>query len=83
MEPIKKRRKHEASLKMKVIEVAMASNNRAAVRTFDVTEKIVRNWRKNEDYVRNMPKEKCAMRRGSTHWPQLEDHVAEWLFELR
>ena len=48
-----------------------------------MTEKIVRDWRKNEDNLRNMPEEKCTMRRGSTHWPQLEDHVAEWVSGLR
>ena len=78
-----KRKKYEASFKLKVIEVAKVSNNCAAARTFDVTEKIVRDWRRNEDNLRNMPKEKCAMRRGSTRWPQLEDYVAEWVFELR
>ena len=77
MEPPTKRRKYKASIKLKVIEVAKASNNSAAARTFDVTEKMVRYWRKNEDNLRNMPEEKCAMRRGSTRWPQLEDHVAE------
>ena len=83
MEPPTKRRKYVARLKLKVIEVVKASNNCAAARTFDVTEKRVRDWRKNEDNVRNMPKEKCAMRRGGTRWPQLEDHVAEWVSELR
>ena len=73
MELPTKRRKYEASFKHKVIEVLKASNICAAARTFDVTEKMVRDWRKNEDNVRNMPKEKCAMRRGSTGWPQLEE----------
>ena len=78
-----KRGKYEASFELKVIEVAVASNNCAAPRTFDVTEKVVRDWRKNEDNVRNMPEETCAMRRGSTHWSQLEEHVAEWVSGLR
>ena len=58
MEPTTKIRKYKASFKLKVIEVAKASNNSAAAKTFDVTEKMVRDWRKNEDNVRNMPKEK-------------------------
>ena len=49
MEPPKKRRKYEASFKLKVTEVANASNNCAAARTFDVTGKLVRDWKKNED----------------------------------
>ena len=82
MKPPTKRRKYKASLKMTVIKVARASNNCATARTFNVTEKMVRDWRKNEDNLRNMPEEKCAMRRGCTRWPQL-DHVAEWISELR
>lgn len=39
MEQPAKQRKHEASLKLKVIEVAKESNNCAAVRAFDITEK--------------------------------------------
>ena len=66
MEPPTKRRKYEASFKQNVIEVVKASSNCAAARTFDVTETMMRDWRKNEDNLRNMPKEKCAMRRGST-----------------
>ena len=83
MEPPTKRKQYKASFKMKVIEVAKTSNNCATARTFDVTEKMVIEWRMNEDNFTNMPKQKCAMRRGSTHWPQLEDRVAEWLSELR
>ena len=83
MEPLTKRRKYEASFKLKVIEVAKASNNCAAARTFDVTEKLVRDWRKNEDKLRNMPKQKCTTRRESIRWPELEDHVAKWVLELR
>lgn len=77
MDPPPKRRKYEVSLKLKVIELAKESNNCAALRTFDVTEKMVRNWRKTEDVLRKMPKKKCSMRRGITRWPDLENHVAE------
>ena len=44
-----KRRKYEASFKLKVIKQAKESNNCAAARTFDITEKTVRDWSKNED----------------------------------
>ena len=83
MEPPTKRRKYEASFKLKVIEVAKESNNCAAARKFDVTEKMVREWRKKEDDIRQMSKNKCAMRRGITHWPKLEDDVAEWVTQQR
>ena len=48
-----------------------------------MTKKMVRDWRKNKDNLRSMPKEKCAMRVGSTRRPQLEEHVAEWVSEQR
>ena len=41
MEPPTKRGTYEASFKLKVIKAAKASNNCAAVRTLDVTEKIL------------------------------------------
>ena len=59
------RRKHEASFKLKVIVVARACSNCAAAGKFDVTEKMVRDWRKNQDNPRNMQNAKCVMRRGS------------------
>ena len=30
-----------------------------------------------------MPKEKFAKKRGCSRWPELEDHGAEWVSELR
>ena len=63
MEPPTKRRKYEASFELKAIDAVNTSINCAAARIFDVTEKMVRDWRKNEDNLRNMPEEKCAMKR--------------------
>ena len=83
MEPLTKRRKYEASFKLKVVDVAKGSNNCAAARQFDVTEKMVREWRKKENDIRQMPKNKCAMRRGITRWSKLEDDVAEWVLQQR
>ena len=83
MEPPTKRSKYEASIKLKVINVAKGSNNCIAARKFDVTEKMVREWRKKEDDIREMPKNKCAMRRGITRWSKLEDNVAEWVLQQR
>ena len=60
MEPPTKR-KYEASFKLKVINIAKGSNNCVAARKFDVTEQMVREWRKKKDDIREMPKNKCAM----------------------
>ena len=48
-----------------------------------MTVRMVRDWRKNEDNVRNMIKEMSEMRRGSTRWLHLEDHVAVWTSAMR
>jgi transposase-like protein len=40
-----RRRKYEASFKLKVIKMAKESNSCAAARGFDITEKMVREWR--------------------------------------
>ncbi|GAB1599650.1 hypothetical protein Ahia01_000242400 [Argonauta hians] len=78
-----KRRKYVASFKLKVVEVAKDSNNCAAARKFDVTEKMVREWRKKEDDLRKIPQNKCKMRKGSTPWPKLENEIAEWVSRQR
>lgn len=82
MEPTK-RRKYEASFKLKVIKKAKESNNCAAARAFDITEKMARDWRKNEDTIKKMPMKKCSMRRGIACWPDLENNVAGWVEEQR
>lgn len=43
----------------------------------DITEKMVREWREKEDVLREMPKRKCAMRGGVTHWSELEENTAK------
>ena len=44
-----KRMKYEARFKMKVVEFAQNMNNSAAARRFSDNEKLVRDWRKNND----------------------------------
>ncbi|KAG7172018.1 Pogo transposable element-like 60 [Homarus americanus] len=72
MAPIVKRRRYEACFKLKVIAYAQSHNNCAASREYGVTEKMVRDWRSKEHLLRSMPRNKCAMRRGTAHWPILE-----------
>ena len=38
--------------------MAKESNNYAAARAFDITEKMVREWREKDDVLREMPKKK-------------------------
>ncbi|KAG7171339.1 Pogo transposable element-like 59, partial [Homarus americanus] len=56
---------------------AQSHNNCAASREYGVTEKMVRDWRSKEHLLRSMPRNKCAMRRGTAHWPILEKHSVD------
>ncbi|KAJ1130292.1 hypothetical protein NDU88_008646 [Pleurodeles waltl] len=55
----------------------------ALLRQYGVTEKMVRDWKANEKALRSMPRGKCALRRGTPHWPELEKHVADMVNEHR
>ena len=78
-----KRMKYEARFKMKVVEFAQNMNNSAAARRFGVNEKLVRDWRKNIDKIKLLPRTKCADRSGKCHWPELEESLARWVEENR
>uniref|UniRef100_K7FGA6 HTH CENPB-type domain-containing protein n=1 Tax=Pelodiscus sinensis TaxID=13735 RepID=K7FGA6_PELSI len=77
------RRKFEASFKLKVVKFAKEHNNCAAARQYGVTEKMVRDWKANEDALKSMPSSKCALRRSTPHWSELEKHVADMVHEHR
>ncbi|GFT26988.1 zinc finger MYM-type protein 5 [Trichonephila clavipes] len=49
----------------------------------DIGESSVREWGKNEMTIINMPKKKCALRKGVKKWPILEESVANWVPENR
>lgn len=63
--------------------MAKETNNCAAARKFDVHEKMVRMWRKSEDILKTLPKNKCALRTGTVQWPELENAVDEWIIQRR
>ncbi|GFX93765.1 HTH CENPB-type domain-containing protein [Trichonephila clavipes] len=77
-----KRSKHSAGFKIKVIQFAKENGNCAAARMFDIGGSSIREWKKNEMTIINMPK-KCALRKGVTKWPILEESVANWVLENR
>lgn len=76
-----KRRKHEVSFKLKVVNFAKKHKNCAAARQYGVTEKIVRDRKAKGDALKSMPRGKCALRRGTPRWPELEKHVADMVHE--
>ena len=62
-----RRRKHEASFKLKVVNFAKETNNCAAARQYGVTGKMVRDWKAKEDALKSTSRAKCALRRGTSH----------------
>ncbi|KAM3844362.1 uncharacterized protein M6D78_002327 isoform 2-T4 [Vipera latastei] len=83
MAPPVRRKKYEASFKLNVVKFAIEHNNCAAARQYGVTEKMVRDWKANEKGLKSMPRGKCALRRGTPHWPELEKHVIDMVNEHR
>ncbi|KAJ1130885.1 hypothetical protein NDU88_009229 [Pleurodeles waltl] len=57
MAPPARRKKYEASFKLKVVNFAMEHNNCAAARQYGVTEKMVRDWKANEKALKSMPRD--------------------------
>ncbi|KAG7159240.1 G2/mitotic-specific cyclin-B-like 2 [Homarus americanus] len=82
MAPPAKRMKYDASFKLKVVRFAKASNDSAAAREFGVNEKQDREWKKAEEKL-DIPRTKCALRRGKQQWPELEEKLFEWVDENR
>ena len=74
-----KRMKYSAKFKLQVIKFADKSNNCVASRKFKVNEKLVREWRRNVEKIKNMPKDKCANRGRKCHWPVLEKSLLQWI----
>ncbi|GFX42437.1 HTH CENPB-type domain-containing protein [Trichonephila clavipes] len=78
-----KQSKHSAGFKIKVIQFAKENGNQAVARMFDIGESSIREWKKNEMTLINMPKKKCALHKGVTKWPILEESIANWVLENR
>ena len=48
------------SMKLKVVDLAEKSNNSAAGHKFGVSKKLVREWQKQSDKIKDLSKTKCA-----------------------
>lgn len=46
----RKRSSYDAAFKLKVVKFAEENGNRSAGRQYDISEKLVRDWRKQKDY---------------------------------
>ena len=78
-----RRMKYSAKFKLQVVKFAEDSNNCAASREFCVNEKLVRDWRRQVEKLKCMPKSKCANRGKKCQWPELEDSIGKWIEQQR
>ena len=78
-----KRSKYPAKFKLKVIEFTEKSNNVAAGREYGVSEKLVRDWRRDAEKIKTMPKNKSANCGKSCQWPELEKQLTQWKEDQR
>ena len=78
-----KRMKYSAKFKLQVVKFAQESKNCAAGREFCVNEKLVRDWQKQVEKLKCMPKNKCSSRKKPCQWPQLEDQLLHWIEKER
>nr|XP_046260070.1 uncharacterized protein phf11 isoform X4 [Scatophagus argus] len=82
MAPLK-RHAYEAHFKLQAISHAVQHGNRAAAREFNISESMVRKWRKQEDDLCRAKKTRKSFRGNKARWPQLEDKIEQWVIEQR
>lgn len=80
-----KRLAYKAAFKLEVIKFAKEHGNRAAERHFGPppTEKMIREWRKQEDQLTKLGKNKHNLRKPTAKWSELEVEVKEWITSHR
>lgn len=79
-----RRRKYDAAFKKTVIQASKDSSSSAAARHYCISEKLVRDWRKAEKTIKEMPSTKCANRgQNQEKWPRLEKEIATWVLSER
>ncbi|XP_075207983.1 uncharacterized protein LOC142312884 [Anomaloglossus baeobatrachus] len=80
-----KRLSYKIPFKLEVVKYAKQHGNRAAERHFGPppTEKMIREWRKQEKQLEEMDKTKLGFRGQGAHWPKLELQIKEWVIQHR
>jgi hypothetical protein len=68
---------------LEAVAYVKENGNRATGQNFSINEKMVRNWRKQEDELRLTKKSKRANRGQKARWPALEDKIETWVLEPR
>jgi len=74
--------KYSAKFKLQVVKFAQESNNCAAGREFCINKKLVRDWQKQVEKLKCLPKNKCSNRGKPSQWPELEEKLLHW-FEVQ
>lgn len=77
-----KRLAYKIPFKLEVVKYAKEHGNRAAERP-PPTEKMIREWRKQEDQLQKADKSKHTFRGHAAKWPQLEVDLKEWIIRHR
>ena len=80
-----KRISYKIPFKLEVVKYAKEHGNRAVERHFGPppTEKMIQEWRKQEDQLQKMDKTKQCFRGHAAKWPQLEIDMKEWITRHR
>ncbi|TRY89392.1 hypothetical protein DNTS_024128, partial [Danionella cerebrum] len=80
-----KRLAYKVPFKLAVIKFAKEHGNRAAERHFGrpPTEKMIREWRKQEDQLQKLEKSRHTLRQKTAKWPELEVEVKVWITRHR
>jgi transposase-like protein len=65
------RKNYTAAFKLEAVAYAKKNGNRATGRHFSINEKMVRNWRKQEDELSLTKKSKLINRGQKARWPAL------------
>ena len=80
MPPAQSRRSYTAGFKLEVIIYAEENGgNMAAQRKFGVSEKLVRDWRKQKDALHQTKKITKAFRGHTAYWPDLENQLENFV----
>ena len=74
---------YTTAFKLKAVEFAEEKGNRAAEREFSVSEKVIRDWRKQKEVLLKLPKTKRACRGREAFYPRMEKELAEWVINQR
>ena len=74
-----RRNAYDAAFKLKAVRLAVEEGNRAASRTFDINESMVRRWKRQHEQLSRCKKTTKAFRGKKSRWPELENILEDWV----